>query len=221
MSGEATVYIVDDDPAIIRALAELVKLVGLQWKAFSSADEFLASYKADGPGCIVLDVRMPGLSGMELQRTLVNNGVTLPVIIITGHADVRMAVEAMKMGAVEFLEKPFRMQELCDNVQKAVRLDEERWLQRQQKEQADRRFEDLTEAELTVLRLVAAGKTNKAIAGELGLSVRAIEDRRSRMMKKLGVNSRGELLELLSSARPTFEGVDRDSAAKYSECCEN
>jgi FixJ family two-component response regulator len=199
MKYESTVYIVDDDPAIIKALVELVKLIGLRSEAYTSADAFLAAYKPCGPACMILDVRMPGMSGMELQRHLAANGTPLPLIVVTGHADVRMAVEAMKMGAVEFLEKPFRMQELCDNIQKAVRIDEERWIQREQKEKVDRRFENLTPAERAVMSLVAAGKTNKIIADELGLSVRAIEDRRSRMMRKLGVKSRGELLELVAA----------------------
>jgi len=200
MTPEATVYVVDDDPAVIQALTELVKLVGLEVHAYTSADEFLAAYQPSGPACLVLDVRMPGMSGMELQRKLALAGVTLPIIIVTGHSDVRMAVEAMKLGAVEFLEKPFRAQELCDNIQKAVRIDQDRWQARQRREKADRRFEDLTPAERTVMSLVAVGKTNKMIADELGLSVRAIEDRRSRMMKKLGVKSRGELLEMVAAA---------------------
>jgi len=195
-----TVYIVDDDPDINRAVTQLVKLIHLDVKAYTSADAFLAAFRRTAPGCLVLDVRMPGMSGLELQRELLRNGNELPTIIITGYGDIRMAVEAMKAGAVEFLEKPFRTQELCDSIQRAVRLDQQRWQRRKQRERADRRLGDLTSAERHVMEMVVLGKTNKDIAEELGLSVRAIEDRRARMMKKLGVKTRAELLELATVA---------------------
>ena len=134
MTSEPTVFLVDDDPAIIAALKDLVGLLGLKACACRSADEFLENYQAVAPACLVLDVRMPGMSGLELQKELVARGIELPTIIITGFADVRMAVEAMKGGAIEFLEKPFRTQELCDLVQKAIRLDAVNWQNRQQRE---------------------------------------------------------------------------------------
>jgi len=195
-----TVYIVDDDPDVNRAIAQLVKLIDLNVESYMSADEFLQSFQPNGPGCLVLDVRMPGMSGLELQKELLRRGSELPTIVITGFGDIRMAVEAMKAGAVEFLEKPFRMQELCDSIQKAARLDEQRWQRQQQRQQADHRIGDLTPAERNVMELVVLGKTNKMIAEELGLSVRAIEDRRARMMRKLGVKTRAELLELATVA---------------------
>lgn len=200
MKAKATVHIVDDDPAVLRALSELVEMVDLRAECYTSGDEFLKAYEPAGPACLVLDVRMPGMSGLELQKELLKTGITLPIIMITGHGEVRMAVEAMSAGAFNFLEKPFRSQELCDNIQKAIRLDEEKWRRHRQREQTDRRIGNLTPAERSVMELVVAGKTNKMIAEELGLSVRAIEDRRARMMKKLGVKSRAELLELAATA---------------------
>jgi FixJ family two-component response regulator len=140
---------------------------------------------------------MPGMNGLELQKELGRQGATLPIILITGHADVRMAVEAMKAGAFEFLEKPFRMQVLCEKIQAAVKFDKETWRQRKQRESAESRLGSLTPAERQVLERVVDGKTNKDIAAELDLSLRAVEDRRARMMKRLQVKSRAELLKLL------------------------
>jgi len=196
VSSQPTVFVVDDDPAINEAVAELVELIGLKAATYTSATDFLEDFQPRGPACLVLDIRMPGMSGLELQRKLADAQRTVPVVVITGHGDVRMAVEAMKLGAVEFLEKPFRAQELCDSIQKAIRVDEENWRKRQRQEQVDQTYERLTSAERQVMDLVVAGKTNKLIAEELGLSVRAIEDRRARMMKKLGVTTRAELLNL-------------------------
>ncbi len=200
MPAKPVVYVVDDDPAILRVIAELVEMIDLQVETFISADEFLDTYKPAGPGCLVLDVRMPGMSGLELQRTLADKDIHTPIIMITAHGDIRMAVEAMSAGAFNFLEKPFRVQELCDNIHKAIRVDHKRWQQQQQREGVTRRIDNLTPAEREVMDHVVAGKTNKTIAGELGISVRAVEDRRARMMKHLGVSTRAELMELASVA---------------------
>jgi len=200
MPSDPTVFIVDDDPAVTRALCELVELIDLKAEAYQSADEFLKACRPTGPGCLVLDVRMPGMSGLELQQELLAAGISLPIIMITGHGDIRMAVEAMSAGAFNFLEKPFRTQELCDNIQKAIRLDRDRWRHRQRQAESEQRLAKLTPAECEVLELVVAGKTNKMMAEELGLSVRAIEDRRARMMRNLGVKTRAELVELASAA---------------------
>lgn len=199
METKATVFVVDDDPAVVGSLTQLVELVDFRAEAYLSANEFLQAYKPAGPACLVLDVRMPGMSGLELQKEMARSGIELPTIMITGHADVRMAVEAMKAGAMEFLEKPFRSQELCDNIQKAIRLDGDRWRREKEREEVEYRLADLTPAEREVMDSVVAGKTNKMIAEGLGLSVRAVEDRRARMMKKLGVKSRAELLELATA----------------------
>lgn len=197
---QPTVYVIDDDSAVVNSLVNLVKTIDLNVVAFHSAGEFLEAFNPAGPSCLVLDVRMPAMSGLELQSELEARGVNLPIIMITGHGDVRMAVEAMKNGAVDFLEKPFRMQELCDVIQRAMRLAEENWRASRQRESVDRQIGQLTPAERAVLELVVAGRTNKMMADELGLSVRAIEDRRARMMKKLGVTSRAELLRLVGTA---------------------
>jgi len=200
MQPKPNVFVVDDDPAMVDAVMELVDLIDLKGKPYYSADRFLEEFEPDGPACLVLDVRMPGMSGMELQQELARTGKTVPIVMITGHGDIRMAVEAMKAGATEFLEKPFRSQELCDAIQRAVRSECETWRRRQQRESVDSRFQGLTSAEREVMELVVAGKTNKMIAEQLGLSVRAIEDRRARMMKKLRVSNRAELMELVAAA---------------------
>ena len=147
MIEEPVVYVVDDDPAVIRLLAELVKAIGLHVEAYPSAEDFFEAYQASGPGCLVLDVRVPGMSGMELQRQLTAAGSTLPIVFVTGHADVRMAVEAMERGAFGFLEKPFRPQELCEKIQSAVRQDVEAWRCREEREIAVRRLAQLTPAD--------------------------------------------------------------------------
>jgi len=196
MNSKPTVFIVDDDPAINQTIKELVELIGLNASAYTSAHAFLQDFDRSGPGCLVLDIRMPGMSGLELQRQLVTSETNLPIIVVTGHGDVPMAVDAMKMGALDFLEKPFRTQELCESIQKAVHSDVEQWRLREYQARAERKLQCLTPAEREVMEKVAAGKTNKVIAQELGLSIRAVEDRRARMMKKLAVKSRAELLEL-------------------------
>ncbi|MGD0652719.1 MAG: response regulator [Thermoguttaceae bacterium] len=209
MNREPTVFIVDDDDAIVRSLTAVVELIGLKVKSFASGNEFLKNYKPTGPACLILDVIMPQMSGLELQKHLAAAGIALPTILISGHSDVRTAVEAMKLGAIEFLEKPFSIQELCDNIQKAIRLDEEKWRRREQKHKVDRRLENITPAEHEVMDLVVAGKTNKIIATELDLSIRAVEDRRARMMRKLKVKSRAELLELVMAAQFPLNALPR------------
>ena len=200
MTAQPVVYVVDDDPAVSRVVAELVKAIRLNVEAYGSAEEFLEAYQGDGPGCLVLDVRIPGTSGTELQKTLAAAGSTLPIIFITAHADVRMAVEAMERGAFGFMEKPFRMQELCEKIQSAVTQDAEAWRRRQQREGANRRLARLTPAERRVVDLIVAGQTNKMIAGELGLSVRTVEVHRARLMEKLGLKSRADLVKLTAAA---------------------
>ena len=184
MIAQPIVYVVDDDPAILRLVAELAKAMGLNVESYPSAREFLEVYQDSRPGCLVLDVRVPGTSGLELQKQLALAGSTLPIIFITGHADVRMAVEAMEHGAFAFLEKPFRPQELCEKIQTAVQRDVEVWQQRTEQESAAARLAQLTPAERRVADGVAVGKTNKMIAQELGLSARTIEGHRRRLMQE-------------------------------------
>jgi FixJ family two-component response regulator len=201
LSAQPLVYVVDDDPAIIRLLADLAKAIGLNVAAYRSAEEFLEACKPSGPGCLVLDVRIPGMSGMEIQKQLTAAGSTLPIIFITGHADVRMVVEAMERGAFGFLEKPFRPQELCEKIAAAVRLDSEAWRRREEQQAAAGRLAQLTPAERKVGDRVVAGKTNKMIAQELGLSTRTVEAQRARLMERLGIGSRTELVRLIVAVR--------------------
>jgi FixJ family two-component response regulator len=197
MSAEATIFVVDDDAAVGRALQSAGKLLGRPVRAFASAAEFLAAY-ADEPGCLVLDIRMPGMTGLELQRKLADDGVNIPVVMISGHADVRIAVEAMTLGAVTLLEKPFRLDELLAHIRKALEKDATARAARQQTADADARLAALTGKEREVLELIAAGKTNREMADALGLSVRAVEDRRARLMKKVSAGSVAELVKLLA-----------------------
>jgi two-component system response regulator TtrR len=196
------VYVLDGDPAVIRAVTKLVAGIGLEAQGYQSAEKFLEAYRPAGPACLVLEVRIPGMSGLELQERLKSAGSSLPIIFVTSYADVRMAVEVMEKGAFGLLEKPFRPQELCDKIQKAIRLDQENWQRRQQQEAVNRRLEPLTPAERKVFDRVVAGQTNKMIAEGLGLSVRTVEVHRSRMLKKLGVKSRADLLSLMAAPPP-------------------
>jgi len=200
MATEPVVYVGDDDPAVIRVLTQIVRAMGLNVEAYESADKFLRAYNSTRPGCLVLDVLVPGMTGMELQKELAAIGSALPIIFITGHADVRMAVEAMERGAFGFLEKPFRIPELCERIQNAVRLDIGLWHQQEELKIANRRFAELTPAERRTADLLVAGQTNKMIAQQLGLSTRTIEVHRARLMRKLGVKSRAELVRLAAAA---------------------
>lgn len=202
MIAQPVVYVVDDDPAIVRLLTELAKTMGLNVETYPSAEEFLEAYGASGPGCLVLDVRVPGISGMDLQKRLTAAGSTLPIVFVTGHADVRMAVEAMERGAFAFLEKPFRIQELCEKIQSAVHSASEAWRRREEQASAHRRLARLTPAQRRVADLVVAGQTNKMIAQESGLSVRTIEAHRARLMRTLGIGSRTELVSLMTAVAP-------------------
>jgi FixJ family two-component response regulator len=202
MITQPVVYVVDDDPAIIRLLTELVKAIELNVEAYESVEKFLEEYKDIEPGCLVLDVMVPGMSGMELQKRLTAAGSTLPIVFITGHADVRMAVEAMERGAIGFLEKPFRPQELCEKIQSAVRVDVEAWRRRKEQEIATARLAQLTPAERKVADRVIGGKTNKMIAQELGLSTRSVEAHRARLMQRLGIKSRTEFMRQMAAVAP-------------------
>ena len=202
MQRKATIYLVDDDPQVLEAIAHLVEPFGVQVETFCRADDFLRNYRADGPACLVLDVRMPGMSGLELQSKLVQAGRRIPIIIVTGHADIRMAVDTMKTGAANFLEKPFRPQELFDEIQKALRADEETWKHRDQEQSIERKLALLKSGEREVLKLIVNGKTNEEIAEELQLSVRGVEARRAKAMRTLRVDSKTELLQLLRTGVP-------------------
>ena len=196
MNNEATVFLVDDDPAVLRSLTALVKVVFLRVEAFASAAEFLEAYHPDRPGCLVLDVAMPGMNGLELHRKLSEEKIELPVVFITGHGNVQMAVGAMQAGAVNFLEKPFHEQELWDSIRKALDVDQQNRRRKQRRSDVEQRLAQLTAGEREVLDMILDGKFNKEIAAELQLSVRTVEDRRSKLMQKMQAGSVAELVQL-------------------------
>jgi FixJ family two-component response regulator len=195
---EPTIFVVDDDEAVGRAIVSAGKVMNCPVRSFATAQEFLNSY-ANEPGCLVLDVRLPGMSGLELQKLLSDEGRAIPIVMISGHATVRIAVEAMRLGAMTMLEKPFGLEELISSIRKAFAQDEQIRSELAQQSEVQQKLAELTDKEREVLALIAAGKTNREMADTLTLSVRAIEDRRSRVMKKLGVNSVAELLTTYSS----------------------
>jgi FixJ family two-component response regulator len=192
-----TVFIVDDDPAVRDAIRWLMEQVKLKVQVFSSADEFLANYTPGTRGCIILDIRMPGMSGLELQDRLKASGALVPVIFITGHGDVPIAVRAMKGGAVEFLQKPFNDQHLLDTVQSALSKFSVLWEQEDRRQECNKNFASLTKRESEVLDLLRKGKPNKVIAAEMDISVRTVEGHRTAIMTKTGARSLGELIEML------------------------
>lgn len=196
MKPEPTLFVVDDDPAVSRALVSVGQLLGLKVSAFASPQEFLRIHDPAQPGCLVLDIKMPGMTGLELQQKLAERGSRIPIIMISGHADVRIAVEVMSRGALTLLEKPFLLDELITHIRRAIELDASNRLAQASLAEAEVRLSQLTPKEREVFELVASGKSNKQMAALLHLSVRAVEDRRARLMKKLGVVSLAELVKL-------------------------
>jgi FixJ family two-component response regulator len=192
-----TVFVVDDDNAIRNSLRLLLKSVDLASRTMGSAAEFLETYDASQPGCLVLDVRMPGMSGLELQQELNRRGATLPVIFITGHGDIPMAVEAMQHGAFDFLQKPFRDQELIDRIQRALAKDAQTRAALTERGRIRDRLESLTPREREVLALMIQGKPNKIMAHELGVSQRTVEIHRARVMEKSGADSLAQLVRMV------------------------
>jgi len=191
------VFIVDDDEAVRDSLRLLLKSVGLNPVTLASAHEFLEVYDPDQPGCVVLDVRMPQMSGLEVQEQLNLRGAIVPVIFITGHGDIPMAVEAMQAGAFDFLQKPFRDQDLIDRIQRALAKDRANRDYLSQRGQVRERLESLTPREREVLTLVIAGRQNKIMAADLGVSQRTVEIHRSRVMEKMGATSLAQLVRMM------------------------
>jgi len=202
------VFIVDDDEAVRNSLRLLVKSVGLTATAQSSAQEFLATYDPQQPGCLVLDVRMPGMSGLELQQQLNMRGAVIPVIFITGHGDIPMAVDAMQHGAFDFLQKPFRDQDLIDRIQRALEKDRTNRAELGERSRIRERRDSLTPREREVLGLVTSGKANKVMAADLGLSQRTVEIHRARVMEKMGASSLAQLVRMVMD----LEGREHSAA---------
>lgn len=193
----ATVFVVDDDEGVRNSLRFLLKSVGLATQTVASASEFLDSYKPNQPGCLVLDVRMPGMSGLELQQQLNLRGAVIPVIFMTGHGDIPMAVEAMQQGAFDFLQKPFRDQDLIDRIQRALERDARSRAALDQHAKICERLDALTPREREVLALMTRGKPNKIMAAELGVSQRTVEIHRARVMEKSGAASLAQLVRMV------------------------
>ena len=191
------VYLVDDDEAVRDALGMLFKSIGLKYEAFASALDFLQRYDSRRQSCLVADIRMPGLSGLELQQRLNEQRSEIPIVFITGHGDVPMAVTAMKSGAVDFLQKPFRDQDLIDRIHKALDRDGELRKGRTEREEIRARLKLLTPREAEVMERVARGQANKVIAMDLGVSQRTVELHRARVMKKLKLRSVAELVHAI------------------------
>jgi FixJ family two-component response regulator len=204
--NEPTVYIVDDDPDMRDSLRWLLKTVGLRTVTFPSAAEFVRGFTGGGPACLVLDVRMPGTSGLDLLEEMTARGLRIPVLFITAHADVPMAVRAMKSGAVEFLEKPFNGQVLLEKVQRAVKDDADRLARQADLDEVRARLQTLTGKEREVLGMIRDGRPNKEIATRLDVTPRAVELRRASLMRKLGVSSLPELLRLTIGHEAAPEG---------------
>jgi RNA polymerase sigma factor (sigma-70 family) len=195
-----TVFVVDDDPSIRFAMQALMDSVNLEHEIYGSADEFLENVDEQRPGCLVLDIRMPGLGGLELQEELIKRGNTVPIIFITGHGDVPMAVDAMQKGAVDFIQKPFRDQDLLDRVREALSTDEERRAEQEKHAVVADRLARLTNREREVFDLVVTGKPNKVIAYELGVSQRTVEIHRARVMEKMQARSLADLVKMHMNA---------------------
>src|SRR5438445_13871486 len=197
LEPDAIVFVVDDDPSVRRSTERLLRSAGLKVQSFSSAREFLVGPRPEGPACLVLDVRMPGLSGMDLQHELAQSGIRIPIIFITDHGHLPMSVRAMKAGATEFLTKPFRSRSLLDAVRAAIERDRSAHKERSETAELRERYEQLTPREREVMPLVAAGLLNKQVAGELATTERTIKFHRAHIMQKMGAESLADLVRMV------------------------
>lgn len=194
MSPEPTVFVIDDDSAMLDSLRWLIESMGLRVRTFATPREFLAEYEPHDTGCLVLDIRMPGMSGLDLQEELLRRSVHLPIVFITAHGDVPTTVRALKKGAVDFLEKPFKDQDLLDCIHRAIEQDSRNRRERAQIDAIQARIARLTAREREVLELVVTGKPNKIIASELGVTTKTVEAHRARVMEKMRARSVAELV---------------------------
>lgn len=199
VSAEKTVYVVDDNAAVRRFLSGLIRSVGLRVETYATAQEFLDVYEAGSPGCLLLDIRMPGMSGLELQAELKTRKIDIPIIILTGHGDVKVAVHAMKAGAVDFIEKPFSNELLLHAVQKAIADGLRAGGTRVRRQEIKQRVAALTARERQVLGMVATGQTNKGVARLLGISEKTVEIHRAKVMEKMQAKSLADLVRMASA----------------------
>lgn len=195
-----TVYVVDDDPEVLESVRWLLDSVDVPTRTFDDPEAFVEAFAPDRPGCLLLDIRMPGMSGLDVQEWLKRTGIQMPVVFLTAHGDVPHAVRAMKEGAMEFLEKPYNAQELIEVVQHAIETDRQRTQEAAHLETVRSRMEDLTQRERQVARLVVSGYSNKGIARELGLSHKTVEVHRGRVMTKVGASSTAHLVQMVYHA---------------------
>ncbi len=202
---ESTVFLVDDDQAVRDALVLLLETAQFNAESFDSAEAFLDACDPDRPGCLLLDVRMPGMSGIKLQEELAARGIVIPIIFLTGHADVSMSAQTFRSGAIDFMEKPFEENILLERIQEAIRLDLSNRIALDKQAKAESRLASLTPREDEIMWLIVAGKANKEIAAELDLSHRTVESHRGRIMEKTGARSLPDLVELTRASRGSWQ----------------
>ncbi|MBN1806844.1 MAG: response regulator transcription factor [Sedimentisphaerales bacterium] len=210
MASESTVFVVDDDETMREGLRQLLQSVNLNIKTFASSQEFLDSYDPSSPGCLILDVRMPGMSGPKLQEELLTKNIHLPIIFISGHGDVTMVANVFKKGALDFIEKPFSSQILLDRIQDAIAKDIQFRKKLDEQESIKEKLALLTKREQEVMNLIVAGKLNKVVANELGLSQRTVEVHRANIMEKLKVGSIAELVTIVQKI-----GINNDLSTNH------
>jgi len=205
MTRAPIVFVVDDDSSVRSSLKFLISTVGLQVESFDSADTFLRRNPPDVPSCLVLDVRLPGLSGLDFQRELVARNIRIPIVFVTGHGDIPMSVRAIKAGAIEFLTKPYRDQDLLDAIRIALERDRARREQEKEVAELQQRFESLTRREEEVISMVVSGRLNKQIAGQLGTAENTVKVQRSRAMEKMHAQSLADLVRMIEKLKSLLQ----------------